>query len=236
VNKEKAVIDRKIAAVLNGSTSEDGLAEFVVVVTLPGTPERFTRTCSGTIVIGRGDNVDLQLSHPLVSRRHAELTLLDDGRFEVRDLGSRNGTFVNDERLGGATATTEGEARVQVGPYLLVASPPATTISETLAFDAPRASRTRTSLDKGSHALSVDGNVAIEKLTGLEFALVDALAGSAPRLVPNAAIGDRLWGKGQWDAYMLHNLVRRVRKKLEDAGLNSEELIVTVPGVGYRLT
>jgi pSer/pThr/pTyr-binding forkhead associated (FHA) protein len=229
------LIDSKIAAALKGSTSEDAVAEFVIAVTLPGTPERFTRTCSGTVVIGRGDDVDLQLSHPLVSRRHAEMTLLDDGQFEIRDLGSRNGTMVNDSRLTGESALAEGEARVQVGPYLLVATPPASTMSETLAFDAGGSSR-RTSLDKGAHSLSIDGEVVIEKLSGLEFALVDALSANAPNLVPNAAVGDRLWGKGQWDTYMLHNLVRRVRKKIEEAGYNGEELIVTVPGVGYRLT
>jgi pSer/pThr/pTyr-binding forkhead associated (FHA) protein len=115
------------------------MAEFVVAVTLPGTPERFTRTFSRTAVIGRGDEADLQLSHPLVSRRHAEVSLSDDGIFQVKDLGSRNGTLVNDEPLYEASRQAEGEVRLQVGPYLLVVSPPASTISETLAFDAPRA-------------------------------------------------------------------------------------------------
>jgi hypothetical protein len=224
------VIDSKIAAALHG----DALAEFVIAVSLPGTPERFTRTCSGTVVVGRSDEADLQLSHPLVSRRHVELSLLDDGNFEVRDLGSRNGTLVNDKPLSGAAAHVRGETRLQVGPYVLVASPPSTTISETLAFDAPRLSP-RASLDKGAHSLSIDGNVVIERLTGLEFALVDALAASSPDLLPNTSLGDRLWGKGQWDTYMLHNLVRRVRRKLEESGYNGEELIVTVAGVGYRL-
>jgi pSer/pThr/pTyr-binding forkhead associated (FHA) protein len=225
------LLDSKIAAALHG----DAVAEFVIAVTLPGTPERFTQTFSGKIVIGRAEDADLQLSHPLVSRRHVELSLLDDGGFEVHDLGSRNGTIVNGKPISGATASVRGDARLQIGPYVVVASPPSTTISETLAFDAPRLSR-RASLDKGSHSLSVDGNVVIERLTGLEFALVDALAASSPDLVANTSLGDRLWGKGQWDTYMLHNLVRRVRRKLEEAGLNGDELIVTVSGVGYRLT
>jgi hypothetical protein len=211
------------------------MAEFVVAVTLPGTPERFTRTFSGTAVIGRGDDTDLQLSHPLVSRRHAEISLADDGSFHVRDLGSRNGTAVNDEPLHDASCEVSGEVRLQVGPYLLLATPPASTISETLAFDAPRLSG-RARLDKGTHSLSADGKMAIEKLTGLEYGLLEVLYDAAPNLVTNTALGDRLWGKGQWDTYMLHNLVRRVRRKLEEASVNGDELILTVPGVGYRLT
>lgn len=225
------MIDSKITATLRG----DSMAEFVVAVTLPGTPERFTRTFSGTAVIGRGEDTDLQLAHPLVSRRHAELSLGDDGRFQVRDLGSRNGTLVNDEPLRDAACQAEGEVRLQIGPYVVVVSPPSSTISETLAFDAPRIS-SRGRLDKGTHALSVDGQLVIEKLTGLEYGLLEVLSDAAPNLVTNTALGDRLWGKGQWDTYMLHNLVRRVRRKLEEAGVNGDELILTVPGVGYRIT
>jgi diguanylate cyclase (GGDEF)-like protein len=45
--------------------------------------------------IGRGDDCDIPLYHPSVSRRHAQIELSDDG-FRVLDLGSTNGTFVND--------------------------------------------------------------------------------------------------------------------------------------------
>ncbi len=225
------MIDSKIAAVLRGDT----VGEFVVAVTLPGTPERFTRTFSGRITIGRGEDVDLQLSHPLVSRRHVELALRDDGIFEVRDLGSRNGTTVNDETLAEGVLKAEGEVRIQVGPYLLLVGPPADTISETLAFDVPGRAR-RVSLDRGKHSLTVDGKIAIEKLTGLEYGLLEALSDLSGDLVTNTSLGDRLWGKGQWDTYMLHNLVRRVRRKVEESGENGDDVIVTVPGVGYRLT
>jgi pSer/pThr/pTyr-binding forkhead associated (FHA) protein len=223
------VIDRKIAEALRGE-----MAEFIIAVTLPGTPERFTRTFSRTAVVGRGDDTDLQLSHPLVSRRHAEISLSDDGRFEVRDLASRNGTIVNDQPLRDDACEASGEVRLQIGPYLLLATLPASTVSETLAFDAPRRS-TRVHLDKGTHALSLDGAILIEKLTGLEYGLAEVLCDAAPNLVTNTALGDRLWGKGQWDTYMLHNLVRRVRRKLEEAGADGDELILTVPGVGYRI-
>lgn len=41
--------------------------------------------------IGRDEGCELRLDDPLVSRRHAEVRL-DDGRWWVIDLGSRNGT------------------------------------------------------------------------------------------------------------------------------------------------
>lgn len=49
-------------------------------------------------VIGRGRNVTLTLPHALVSRRHCEI-YEKSGRLRVRDLGSLNGTFVNNEQI-----------------------------------------------------------------------------------------------------------------------------------------
>lgn len=74
--------------------------------------------------VGRGDasngvEVDLDLSRheasklvPSVSRLHAEIEWLGD-RFIVQDLRSRNGTFVNGDRLAPAVP-----ARIAVGDRL----------------------------------------------------------------------------------------------------------------------
>jgi pSer/pThr/pTyr-binding forkhead associated (FHA) protein len=48
--------------------------------------------------IGRGRGATLVLPHPLVSRQHCEL-FEAEGRLMVRDLGSLNGTFVNNQRV-----------------------------------------------------------------------------------------------------------------------------------------
>lgn len=49
--------------------------------------------------IGRGRGCTIVLAHPLVSRQHCEL-FEAEGRLMVRDLGSLNGTFVNNQRIG----------------------------------------------------------------------------------------------------------------------------------------
>ena len=48
--------------------------------------------------IGRGRGATIMLPHPLVSRTHCELYEAD-GRLMVRDLGSLNGTFINNQRV-----------------------------------------------------------------------------------------------------------------------------------------
>jgi DNA-binding CsgD family transcriptional regulator len=56
----------------------------------------------GRQVLGRGPECDFQLNHPTVSRRHVELVLCGES-LSVRDLGSRNGTYVDDTRIERAT-------------------------------------------------------------------------------------------------------------------------------------
>ncbi len=49
--------------------------------------------------IGRKSESDLRSVGTDVSREHAEIVRLDDGRFMLKDRGSRCGTFVNDEQV-----------------------------------------------------------------------------------------------------------------------------------------
>lgn len=209
--------------------------EFIISVTLPGTPEHFTRACSGAMRIGRSPDVDLQLVHPLVSRLHAEIDMQDDGTFVIADLGSRNGTVVNDQIIQSDRRQFRGETSVQIGPYVLRLAPGTAVEEETFIGDIANNPSGRVALDAGLRVLLVDGKPAVEGLTGLEFKLMETLAAHQPRLVPNQTLGDAIWGSGLWDTYMLHNLVRRVRRKLEGKDLPADELIVSVPGGGYRI-
>lgn len=50
------------------------------------------------IVIGRGENVDIQIVDAKMSREHAELSFSDNG-YTITDLGSENGIVVNDTKV-----------------------------------------------------------------------------------------------------------------------------------------
>lgn len=68
---------------------------------------------AGRVEIGRGRECGLTVCTDDASRRHAEV-YGEGGRFLVRDLGSKNGTFVNGERIG-APRTLEPGDRIEVG-------------------------------------------------------------------------------------------------------------------------
>lgn len=62
----------------------------------------------GTVVVGRAPESDLYLDNASISRRHAELRV-SDTTVEIRDLGSANGTWVDEERLAAPRVLRGGE-------------------------------------------------------------------------------------------------------------------------------
>lgn len=72
---------------------------------------------SGTTNIGRHPNSDIVLDDITVSRRHAQVVWVD-GAYVVRDVGSLNGTYVNQQRTD-ETRLYHGD-EVQIGKFRLV--------------------------------------------------------------------------------------------------------------------
>src|ERR1039457_6476625 len=70
-------------------------------------PTSVMRAPAKLLRIGRDPSNDLVIPDLSVSRGHAELHNLGDRRYEIVDLGSHNGTFVNGQRINGATTVTE---------------------------------------------------------------------------------------------------------------------------------
>lgn len=73
------------------------LGAVVRVVGTPAKPPTF-RLKVGTCVVGSGPAADIVIAEPTVSRTHVELGLVPEG-VSVRDLGSRNGTFYQGQRV-----------------------------------------------------------------------------------------------------------------------------------------
>ena len=68
---------------------------------------------SSVTVIGRQQECDLCIPLMIVSRRHCQLNR-DGGELRVRDLGSRNGTYVNGQKVEEASLNPGDE--LHVGP------------------------------------------------------------------------------------------------------------------------
>jgi diguanylate cyclase (GGDEF)-like protein len=91
---------RTQAAVTAADTSRDA----ILVHIYPTGPEMGSRYPVGTraLVVGRGDNCDIRINDSSVSRRHA-MVQAGEGGWSVTDLGSTNGTFLNNAAVESAS-------------------------------------------------------------------------------------------------------------------------------------
>ncbi len=90
--------------------------EFRFHIKSPDTNQDFV-VPPGTTLVGREPSSGLQLAYPLVSRRHAQLVRTDD-ECTIMDLGSANGTVVNDLKLEpNVPVKLADRTFIQIGPF-----------------------------------------------------------------------------------------------------------------------
>lgn len=69
------------------------------------------------LVIGRSEKCDVCLSEKKISRRHCRI-FQQDGKFTLEDMGSTNGTYVNDQKVSAQVSLQAGD-RIRVGTSLI---------------------------------------------------------------------------------------------------------------------
>lgn len=103
-------------AAANGAENLPEGAALLVVKRGPNAGARFLLDRE-TTTAGRHPESDIFLDDVTVSRRHAEFRI-NDGSFEVVDVGSLNGTYVNREPRNAQVLSTGDE--IQIGKFRLV--------------------------------------------------------------------------------------------------------------------
>jgi FHA domain len=71
----------------------------------------------GKLLIGREEDCQLRPDSEFVSRHHCVL-LLDDYTLRIRDLGSKNGTFVNGRRIGTSETILLHDDMISIGEMI----------------------------------------------------------------------------------------------------------------------
>ena len=83
---------------LPGRSGKNMQVDRLVLIAGPGQGQEFV-LAGQRVVIGRGEECEVAVNHPSVSRVHAEIRPIGDGRYEIVDLGSANGVRVNGVEL-----------------------------------------------------------------------------------------------------------------------------------------
>src|SRR5919202_1000117 len=88
-----------------------------LVVLTPGKQEGKVLEIKGPqFLVGRDPECQLRPASPLISKRHCAI-LQREGKVFVRDFGSTNGTFLNDQPVKGE-AELHHDDRLKIGPLL----------------------------------------------------------------------------------------------------------------------
>ena len=113
-----ATTEMRIPAAAAAKPSRGGKQPTQVVVHDAGASGKpATVRLTGQVEIGRGDKCAIRLQDHYVSQVHARL-YERDGDWHVEDMGSTNGTFLNDGTISGSAVVRAGDA-VRVGKTVL---------------------------------------------------------------------------------------------------------------------
>lgn len=189
----------------------------------------------GETNIGRASDNTVVLEGEGMSRRHARVIWLD-GSCSVEDLGSKNGTFLNGERIEGSRPLGDGD---------VVALP-----GWTLRFESDDETVTRSALPASPGAAKADSRTVVLKpetrevfvrgtsvlLPPKEYLALTLLYERAGAVVSKEELADHVWPEYRGDVsdYNIHQVVSRLRRELEqDPG--HPRILITRPGFGYML-
>jgi len=184
--------------------------------------------------IGRAADSAIVLDDQFASRNHAEIRRIDDA-YQVHDLSSKNGVFVNDRRLQpGSTAWLDDGSEVQFASTRFRFLDPSATMTapSLLAISEPVLR-----VDEATRQVYIDGEVLDPPLSVKQFDLLLFLYQNIGRVVSKDEIAQAVWPELQGDVYdaNIDRMVSRVRSRIEPDTEEEPRFIATVRGYGYKL-
>ena len=181
--------------------------------------------------IGRWKDNDVIVDDRWVSRNHARIHREDD-RYVVEDLGSKNGTFVNGQRIAGPVVLSDGDV-LQVTPLVEL-----TFVDYGATAPLPgEAQAPGLVLDLETRQVLVNGRLLSPPLSHAQFMFLALLAEEPGRVYSRDEVVDTVWPEDDRDGISeqaIDALARRLRERLAEADAEST-YVVTVRGHGFRL-
>jgi hypothetical protein len=181
-------------------------------------------------LVGRHPGCDVHLPDRQVSRHHARVFHTQQGFF-IEDLGSKNGTFVNGNRVQEPVRLKDGDL-IQIGlAYRLSFVGAEGTVP--LHFDAGKGFALR--LDSEKKQVWIVGKQLEPPLSPAQFDLLEVLVEADGSVVNRDQIAHTIWGSSEGvTEQAIDALVRRLRRRLAEVDPD-REYVTTVRGYGFRL-
>jgi len=181
--------------------------------------------------IGRWQDNDVVIDDRWVSRYHAQIRR-EGEQYVIQDLGSKNGTLVNGQRIAAPTGLADGD-EIQVTPLVKL-----TFVDYGSTAPLPVERRfSALELDMEARQVYVKGERLDPPLSPAQFAFLCLLTEQPGRVYSRDEVIATVWPEDQAEGISdeaIDALVRRIRLRLRELDADYD-YISTVRGYGFKL-
>jgi len=187
------------------------------------------------IYIGRSPDCDYVIDDRQVSRRHSVIRKTENG-FEIEDLNSKNGTFVNGIAVKKSTILQDGDIiQVALAVKIMFLGTDAT-IPLSIS-DAARMGLGRLRMDDQAYRVWIKDVEIDPPLSQPQFRLLFLLYRNPDRVVSREEVIEVVWPESKAEGVSeqaIDALIRRLRERIAEVDPNNN-YVLTVRGHGFRL-
>jgi diguanylate cyclase (GGDEF)-like protein len=100
--------------------TEAKIAAYLIIISAktPATIGKMVKIEKGELVMGRASDTQLQVEDDGISRKHCKISMAPNGNYQLVDLGSTNGTYLNGIKVN--VATLQDGDKIQIGANTVV--------------------------------------------------------------------------------------------------------------------
>jgi pSer/pThr/pTyr-binding forkhead associated (FHA) protein len=186
-----------------------------------------------TTIVGRDRDSDIQIDERQVSRRHAEIIQTVEG-YTLRDLGSKNGTFLNGE------AVTETPRLMRNGDEVGIALCARLTFVEdnaTAPIILDQKEKPSLKMDLAAKRVWVKDTEINPPLSLAQYSLLELLYKNTGKVVSRDLVVETVWSDEEAEGVSeqaIDALARRLRERIAEVDPENK-YVETVRGHGFRL-
>jgi hypothetical protein len=184
------------------------------------------------LTLGRAPDCDIVLPERQISRYHARIEQ-DQAGFIIRDLGSKNGTFVNGEAVRDQPYRLRDGDEIQLANVLHIGFVAGEATMPLTDVDSIRQGRLR--VDVSARQVCLGRAILDPPLSPAQFTLLELLTTAAGAVVTRDQAIGAVWpdAVGGVTDQALDALVYRLRERLAELDADYD-YVVTVRGHGFR--
>ncbi|MCG3209944.1 MAG: hypothetical protein FOGNACKC_03573 [Anaerolineae bacterium] len=186
------------------------------------------------MIIGRDSTSDIQIDERQISRQHAEIAVTPHG-YTIRDLGSKNGTFLNGQPVSGEPQMIHNGDEIGIA---LCAKTTFVAEEATAPVVLGQHYRPGIRMDLAAKRVWVMGQEVDPPLSLAQYTLLELLYQNAGHVVSRDDVVNTVWSAEEAEGVSeqaIDALARRLRERIAEIDPRNK-YVETVRGHGFRLS